>query len=285
MKSAGASLNTHIAGEVTTLARLWKITRTDGEIFAFTDHDQALTVAGTEYNPMSFTADAFRSGGNLDSSVTSFEAIINDDSITDADLRAHKFDYAFFEARLVNWADTSQGVIKLSSGRWGVVQLKEHCYEVELMGKADQLKRVVGWTYQPTCRVDLGDPATCKFDIDSVTQSGDVDSTANNRTIIANGITAADGYFDGGLLTWTSGGNSGLSCEVKTWTSSGSVIVLYLKTLLDIQSGDAFDLRPGCDKTIATCQTKFSNAINFHGEPYVPGVDWYLTYPDWKLPG
>ncbi len=38
-----------------------------------------------------------------------------------------------------------------------------------------------------------------------------------------------------------------------------------------------FDIIAGCDKTRETCQSKFTNIINFRGEPDVPGVDKLLT--------
>jgi cell wall-associated NlpC family hydrolase len=46
-----------------------------------------------------------------------------------------------------------------------------------------------------------------------------------------------------------------------------------------MQPGDAFTIRPGCDKSFATCRAKFANSINFRGFPYVPGTDQVLRYP------
>ena len=41
--------------------------------------------------------------------------------------------------------------------------------------------------------------------------------------------------------------------------------------------GDTFNAIAGCDKTISTCIAKFNNAVNFRGEPYVPGMDKMLA--------
>jgi len=38
-------------------------------------------------------------------------------------------------------------------------------------------------------------------------------------------------------------------------------------------------LREGCDHTLATCSTRFSNAANFQGEPFLPGNDLLAQYP------
>jgi hypothetical protein len=49
MKSASTQLATHIAGETTTLATCWKVTRKDGFVFGFTDFDRDLTIDGLVY--------------------------------------------------------------------------------------------------------------------------------------------------------------------------------------------------------------------------------------------
>ena len=36
----------------------------------------------------------------------------------------------------------------------------------------------------------------------------------------------------------------------------------------------------GCDKRLATCSERFSNVLNFRGEPYVPGQGAMMCYPD-----
>lgn len=56
---------------------------------------------------------------------------------------------------------------------------------------------------------------------------------------------------------------------------------LVLATPLDVQmtAGIRLALREGCDRTITTCATRFANAINFQGEPYLPGNDLIARYP------
>ena len=43
--------------------------------------------------------------------------------------------------------------------------------------------------------------------------------------------------------------------------------------------GALVELIEGCDKSIATCAARFGNALNFRGEPYLPGVDLLTRYP------
>jgi len=67
---------------------------------------------------------------------------------------------------------------------------------------------------------------------------------------------------------------------VRSWDAATSTLTLFLPALYAIQPDDAFTIRPGCDKTFATCRAKFDNAINFRGFPHVPGNDQVLSYPD-----
>lgn len=91
---------------------------------------------------------------------------------------------------------------------------------------------------------------------------------------------AADGWFAGGVLTWESGANTGRAIEVKGWTQASGRIELFLPMGYAIRVGDAFRIHPGCDKRLDTCVSRFANVLNFRGEPYVPGQDALMSYPD-----
>lgn len=45
-----------------------------------------------------------------------------------------------------------------------------------------------------------------------------------------------------------------------------------------IMPGTRAELREGCDHTIATCAGRFGNALNFRGEPFLPGNDLLARY-------
>ena len=49
MKSVSPALASHLAGEVTTLATLWRVVRCDGVVFTFTDHDSDIAYGGEAY--------------------------------------------------------------------------------------------------------------------------------------------------------------------------------------------------------------------------------------------
>jgi hypothetical protein len=84
-------------------------------------------------------------------------------------------------------------------------------------------------------------------------------------------LGADSGYFDYGLITFTSGLNNGLSMEIKSYVPGQ--LTLYLPMPYQPAIGDTYSLKAGCDKAFATCKTKFTNVVNFRGEPYLPGID------------
>jgi uncharacterized phage protein (TIGR02218 family) len=100
-----------------------------------------------------------------------------------------------------------------------------------------------------------------------------------------------DGWFELGAVTFETGNNSGLasksSMETRDYVPDDGITItqdleLFLDMPFDIVVTDKARITPGCDKLATTCQTKFDNIINFRGEPFVPGQDAVLDYPDAK---
>ena len=66
MKTISTALAQHLAGEVTTLATCWQITRRDGVVLGFTDHVRDLEVDGVTYQAASgYTRTAIRGTADL----------------------------------------------------------------------------------------------------------------------------------------------------------------------------------------------------------------------------
>ena len=63
--------------------------------------------------------------------------------------------------------------------------------------------------------------------------------------------------------------------EVKAFLGGQFTFVLPMPNAIAV--GDTFKAIAGCDKTFSTCYTNFNNALNFRGEPYVPGMDKLLS--------
>src|SRR5579872_2004160 len=272
MKSASTALATHIAGETTTLATCWKVTRRDGVILGFTDHDQDITFASQLYQASTgYTRSAIHTIGDLSVDNLDIESAINSDTLAADDLRAGLWDGAQIEIFFVNWQDLTQGMIILKRGTIGHVELMDTIFKAELRGMTQALQQQIVELFTPDCRADLGD-ARCKVDLTPLTVTGTVTAATNNYGFTDSGRTEVADYWDGGLVTWTSGANNGRKMEIGTY-STGGIFTLYLPMVSTIAIGDTYSLQPGCDKSFATCKNRYNNVNNFRGEPNIPGTD------------
>jgi uncharacterized phage protein (TIGR02218 family) len=84
-------------------------------------------------------------------------------------------------------------------------------------------------------------------------------------------LTDPNTHYDNGQLVFTSGVNNGHIVAVRQYASTTIYFVVPLPA--PPLAGDTFTVYPGCDKTQATCTSKFSNLINFGGFPYVPSPE------------
>ncbi len=76
------SLQTHLDTGTTTLAWCWRLTRNDGAVFGFTDHDRPLTFDGTTFEPESgFTASEIRAGSDLSVDAQEAEGVLTSTTI------------------------------------------------------------------------------------------------------------------------------------------------------------------------------------------------------------
>ncbi len=282
MKSLSPELQAHLDDGTTTLSWCWRITRADGAVFGFTDHDRTLTFDGTAFEPDSgLTASEVRSGSDLSVDAQDAEGVLSSDRITETDILDGRWDNADVELWRVNWTDTRQRVL-MRRGAIGQIRRGRLAFVAEVRSLAHVLNQTVGRTFQATCDAALGD-ARCKVDlgVSAYKGAGAVIDRLRDRAFTAAGLGGfAAGWFTFGTLEWTSGANAARRAEIMAHDVSGGIAIL---TLLEapvraISEGDAFILRAGCDKRLATCATKFANVANFRGFPHIPGQDAVLRY-------
>ncbi len=274
MKTISPALTSHLEGECLTLAHCWKLTRRDATIFGFTDHDHDLEIEGITYEAATgFTPTAIESQSTLAVDNLDVEGMLSTGRITEQDILAGKYDFAEIEIFLVNYADLSQGKIMLRRGWLGEVEMQGRAFIAEVRGLTQKLAQHIGELYSPMCRAKLGD-ARCGVNLEGLIVTGSITAAASQSQFKDSSRSEGDGYFSYGNITFTSGLNTGLSGEVKEFRAGELILTLPMPYIVAI--GDDYSLTPGCDKTIATCSAIYGNAVNFRGEPHVPGIDKML---------
>lgn len=283
MRAIDPMLQAHLASGATTLATCWKISRADGAVLGFTDHDRALSFGGVVYEP-----DAGADGAAIESSAdlsvdnSEIEGALSSAALSAEDLAAGRYDDAEVEIWRVNWSDVSQRML-LKRGTIGEVVREGSRFRAEIRGASHALDGAVGRVYQRGCDAILGD-ARCGVDLLSpqFKGAGTVAAILDDQRFLAAGLSAfAAAWFTHGALSWTSGENAGTRAHVKAHDKSpaGDAISLWLPAGRAIAMGDAFELTAGCDKRAETCKAKFSNLINFRGFHLMPGNDFAVSYP------
>jgi uncharacterized phage protein (TIGR02218 family) len=282
MRSIDPGLAAHIGAGVTTLCRCWKLTRRDGVVTGFTDHDRDLTFDGVTYEPVS-GFDASEEVSAIGFAVGGLEVsgALASDRLDADDLAAGLYDNSEMRLFLVNWSAPGERHL-IRVGHLGEVIREDGAFRAEIRGLAAALDEPRGRVFRHACDADLGD-ARCGIDLDDPAFRGEgAVTTANGRRRFrAGGLGSfAAGWFERGRLTWTAGANTGRAVEVRAHRLAAGEADLELWQPMhgEIGVGDAFTVTAGCDKRIATCREKFANAVNFRGFPHMPGNDFALSY-------
>lgn len=283
MRTVPPALQAKLDAGVTTLAQCWKLTRRDGMVVGFTDHDVDLTFDGVTFRAgtgLSASEATSRFGLAVDGA--EIAGALSDDSLSEHDLAGGRYDAATIETWLVDVTDVGLRVLT-ARGSLGEVRREGAAFGAELRGLADALAQESGRLYTARCGADLGD-TRCRVDLASPVfrGSGAVVTVDGMSQFTASGLAGfADGWFSAGKLVWSSGANTGLAMEVKIHRNAGGVVRLVLwQAMADaILPGDGFVVTAGCDKQFSTCRNRFGNSGNFRGFPHIPGNDFVLSYP------
>lgn len=90
----------------------------------------------------------------------------------------------------------------------------------------------------------------------------------SGTNLTVTGLNAyADGYFSGGFVEWET--VTGIFERRFISSHVGNVITLA-QAFYGIAIGQSVNAYPGCDHTLTTCTSKFSNKDNYGGFPYIP---------------
>ena len=283
MKTLSPGLQAHLDSGATTLAWCWRVIRQDGATFGFTDHDRDVSFDSTTFEAASgFTGTDIEQSIGLSIDNLDVSGALQSDRLSEGDLAAGLFDDARVEIWRVNWSEPDQRVLMMR-GSIGEVRRGETAFTAELRSLAHHLDQKRGRTYQYACDAAPGD-TRCTIDLDDPAYkgTGTVLTAGSQYLFTASGLDSfASGWFDGGVLSWTSNDNEGRQMEVKRFTLSGATaqIELWRSMVSPIAVSDTFTITAGCDKTFPTCKAKFTNQINFRGFPHMPGNKYVMAYP------
>jgi uncharacterized phage protein (TIGR02218 family) len=285
MRSLPTDLETHLKSGTTTLCNCWKLSRNDGTIKGFTDHDNNLEFDGVLYEAASgFVGSEAVSRVGLSVDNMEIHSALSSSALKETDLANGLYDNAEIEVYLVNWANPVQRVLQ-RVGNVGEVKRGSLNFMAEVRGLAHNLQQPQGRIFQQTCDAEIGDNR-CTVDLDATafSMTSVVADIQTPQTFTSSDLASySTNWFNGGKVEWITGDNIGTKSEVKghiRQSENLSIVSLWQKLGSPIQAGDQFKITAGCDKTFATCKSKFSNQNNFRGFPHIPGNDFIIKSPN-----
>jgi uncharacterized phage protein (TIGR02218 family) len=290
MKTATSGLKSFLAQyNQAAIAEVYTITLADGTVLYYTTADQDIV-----YNGYTFISSGFlmRRGAITEkcgTDVSEMKLNIYPTTLTIGSLgfvaACHNgiFDYA--EVKLERlYFDYFGGTYKGSITKFDGLIVNEIIMErdhAEITVSSYSYLLGLNWPinlYESTCIWQLYS-SPCGLSKASFTSSGAVATYAGNSLMsFYTNLSQADDYFDGGVIYFTSGANTGETRTINQHYNADGLISLIIALPNIPASGDTFTIYPGCDHQRSTCKNKFNNFdangyIRFRGFPFIPSPE------------
>jgi len=277
MKNITDDLKNVIKNHTTNLVRCWKITLKDGKTIAFTTASEDFIYENLKYNHIS-ADDISTVNTNLDinNDAANFSNFIHSDLIDANDILSGRYDSAKVELFILDLQNLEKGKVVLMTGKISDIQFKNEIFIVNVKGLKDEINKVIGDVYSPLCRAKFCDKK-CKLNGANFEFNGQINAVIDNTTFQTRSkiiIEKPNDYFENGIIEFLDGNNVQQKIEIKQFNNG--VFMLFTEPPYKLAIGDTFKAIAGCDKRFETCCDKFNNAINFRGEPHLPGIELLL---------
>jgi uncharacterized phage protein (TIGR02218 family) len=280
MREMSEALRARLHAEVTHLCHCWKILRRDVVVQGFTDHDDPIIFDGVTFatdGGLHLRGQEDRLG--LHGSKSDVGGALLQFSIDEDALASGVYDGASVETWLVDWCNPDLRLL-MNVEVMGEVRRADHVFSAELRSLAQVFEQETGRRFMKSCSADLGD-VHCGVNLNRaryLTQTS-IQSVQDAAYVAVMLTGFADRWFANGQMRVISGAQKGTICAIKAHRQDDDRAQIALWTPLTpaLSVGDQIELRAGCDKSFATCGTKFSNRINFRGFPHIPGNDLLMS--------
>ncbi len=275
MRKINDKLKDSLAADVTNFVTCIKVQLKNGIVQGFTDHVEDIVTKGVKYESNAgFVSSAIENSSSLSVDNLEVSGFIDSDKIKSADIEQGRYDHAYVEVFIVDYTSLHSGIILLKSGHIGEVKQLNNKFVAEVRGISEKFSTNIGKLYSPTCRAVFCGPE-CKFDKNKTIKHSIVINVIDKFTIECRDLEIHDNFYHmGGSIRFTTGQNIDLSSSVRECKNTK---VVFLNDFPhEVMIGDKFALYGGCDKKFETCCNTYNNAINFRGEPHLPGMDEIL---------
>lgn len=276
MKTASPELIALLNGsQQFTMADLLTFTLKDGSLLRYTGADINVVSDGNTHTPLAFKRSRTRItiGVRVDTLDLSLYVGVGDliGGIPMPQFAQNGgFDGAELELRrafLSGWGQPAVGSLWMFSGRVGPIDPSRTEIRMSVKSDLELLNAPIPRNlYEPRCgHIVFNDG--CGLSRAAYKASSTV-LAGSSRTEILCGLAQADGYFDRGTVTFSTGPNAGVTRTIKAYVPGKITVSVPLP--YEPATGNAIDAYPGCDGLPSTCENKFANKPKLRAFPYVP---------------
>lgn len=279
MKTTNPTLNALLATGQFAYCDIYTMTLRDGTILRYTDADTDIVYGGSTYYCERVFISGIRSTSRLGLETDRMDVkfipqsteIIGGVQFRIA-ARLGYLDRATILKERLFFSDFNQaaaGKVYMFSGEISDVDVTSTEVHASVLSETHLLDTPMpNVIYQPSCTHVFGDSG-CGFNRATTQVSGTVSSGSSASQIVC-GLAQANGWFDLGVLTMTSGALNGLKRTVNIYTTGN------IKLLTPFPSapanGDTFTVVRGCARTQSACLS-LGNSAKFRGFPFVPAAE------------
>jgi len=269
----------HLAGNVTFLCELVRMTSEDGEVWAAASHshEDGVTFDSLTYEsiPVTVTRRLCRIGLEPDSAEITAPY---DDIVTEEDVRGGRWDAAEIYMATVNYFDLTMGAAVEQRGFAGKIHPRKGRFTVEFRSLSSKLAQTLGDLTSATDRnatIEETGVSEAAF-----THAAEVTAVTDRRSFTVD-ISPADNLFKYGRAEWLTGANVDTPpMEVKG--NTGGAIEFQLPVRSAIEVGDTLNLIQGYDGTRESARDVVGGdaVLNMQAEPDMPGLGPLMRFPE-----
>lgn len=280
MKAASGALITLLqTSKSLIVADLFTFTLRNGVVARYTSQDKNIVFGGNTFlGSLAISRSGIKTAIGMDAQELAITIaakstdLINGTQILKAVLRGDFFgaDVRLETVYMPTWGDTSAGSVVKFIGRVGPFDYVNDIATsftaksfVELLNAPNPLH-----VMQPSCYYNLFD-AGCALSRAAFQTSSSIAAGTTVNQIVTAALGQATGYFDLGVIQFTSGVLNGWKFAIRQYVNPNTIFP-YAPLPQVPATSDTIILVPGCDKLLGTCNTKFSNLVHYPGADFVP---------------
>lgn len=265
-------MSSPVVRQVSCVTFCWTIERRDGAGLALTSHDQSLLRGQTCFrSDPGVSPCAVHRGQTRE--IAEVTGVLDDRGIRKEDVINGRWDSAKVSLEAVDWEAPEIALSKVAVGELGRITGHGINFSADLIGTQARLGEWIVPTTSPECRSELGDRA-CRVNLAARRRRMTAIATSQNILTLDQ---APGPDFKNGILRWLRGPNTGLSATIVRTDG----VRVWIAGTPEFEATTSLEvlLTEGCDKRLETCSSRFENALNFRGEPHLPGNDLLTRYP------